>query len=177
MENAAEWVISAGSAGSPAAWMAAWKPCSRSRPVEVSCGPATQAIRRCPSPARWPTASRIPRSLSTDTEGKLNSSDSRLTSTTSRPACAAAASTRLCTVAVASTKPSTCRARISSKTICSRSSSESVLPISATYPSAASRSSRPRTIGGNSGFVRSGMSTPMVCDRRVRSDRATVFGR
>ena len=35
----------------------------------------------------------------------------------------------------------------------------------------------PRTIGGNSGLFRSGMSTPTLCERRVRRLRATVFGR
>ena len=35
----------------------------------------------------------------------------------------------------------------------------------------------PRMIGGKSGLFRSGMSTPMVFERRVRSDRATGLGR
>ncbi len=35
----------------------------------------------------------------------------------------------------------------------------------------------PRTIGGNNGLFRSGMSTPMVFERRVRRLRATGFGR
>src|SRR5579863_4290114 len=59
----------------------------------------------------------------------------------------------------------------------SRLASASVLPSRATYPAAASLSSRPRTIGGNSGLFRSGISTPTVCERRVRRLRATGFGR
>ena len=42
---------------------------------------------------------------------------------------------------------------------------------------AASLSSRPRTIGGNSGLFRSGINTPTVCERRVRRLRATGLGR
>src|ERR1700694_1817611 len=34
----------------------------------------------------------------------------------------------------------------------------------------------PRTTGGNSGLVRSGMSTPTVIDRLVRRPRAMVLG-
>ena len=34
----------------------------------------------------------------------------------------------------------------------------------------------PRTMGGNKGFVRSGMITPTVSDRRVRRLRATGLG-
>ena len=59
----------------------------------------------------------------------------------------------------------------------SRVASASVLPSRATYPAAASLSSRPRTIGGNNGLFRSGISTPTVCERRVRRLRATGFGR
>ena len=35
----------------------------------------------------------------------------------------------------------------------------------------------PRTIGGNSGFVRSGIRTPTVYERFVFSPRAIGFGR
>ena len=47
------------------------------------------------------------------------------------------------------------------------------------HPNPVARSLRTRrshTMGGKSGFVRSGMSTPTVCERRVRRLRATGFG-
>ena len=118
----------------------------------------------------------MPRSLSTDTESRLWSCAIRFISTTGRPARAASASSGSLRCAVASTIPSTWRARICWNTSRSRSPSPSVLPISATYPAAASRSSSARTIGGNSGLVRSGMSTPTVLERRVRRLRATGLG-
>ena len=39
------------------------------------------------------------------------------------------------------------------------------------------RTRRSHTIGGNSGLFRSGISTPTVCERRVRRLRATGLGR
>ncbi len=64
--------------------------------------------------------------------------------------------------AVAAMNPSTWRARIASIWLRSRPGSLSVLTISAVYPASPNRSSMPRMIGGNSGLVRSGMSTPTV---------------
>ena len=71
IENDLAVTISSGSAVRPCASMAAMNPRYRARPVETSCGPAMWAMRVCPSPARWATAIRMPRSLSTETDGRL----------------------------------------------------------------------------------------------------------
>ena len=64
--------------------------------------------------------------------------------------------------AVAITNPSTWRA-IRVCTRCrSRSASPSVDATSVVYPARSSTSSMPLIMGGNSGLVRSGMTTPML---------------
>ena len=78
------------------------------------------------------TAARTPCSLSTATEENGYPWAVRFIRTTGRSASAASARIGLCRVAVASTKPSTCRARIWSKIIRSRVRSASVFPMSAT---------------------------------------------
>ena len=68
--------------------------------------------------------------------------------------------------AVATMSPSTWRDRSDSICASSRAGSLSVLTIKALYPAGASTSSMPRTIGGNSGLVRSGMTSPTVVSAR-----------
>ena len=72
--------------------------------------------------------------------------------------------------------PSTWRER--SDAICtrSRSSSLSVLTMSALKPAPLSTSSIPRTIGGNSGLVMSGSTSPTVPDFDVFRQRAMGLG-
>ena len=112
--------------------MPAWKPRSRAAPVEASCGPAMCPILVCPSAARCATAARTPCSLSTETEENGKSGEVRFISTTGTSAAAASARIGLPAVAVPSTNPSTCLARIWSKTSRSLARSASVLPSRAT---------------------------------------------
>ena len=77
--------------------------------------------------------------------------------------------------AVAITKPSTWRAISASSRCRSRAGSPSVDATSAVYPAESSTRSMPRMMGGNSGFSRSGISTPTVNVRRVFSPRAIGF--
>ena len=92
------------------------------------------------------------------------------------PASSSASWRRWSRRAVAAMIPSTCRARIVCESSSSRSGSLSVLAISGVYPAVSSRSSMPRRIGGKSGLVRSGISTPIVYERLVFSPRAIGLG-
>ena len=111
------------------------------------------------------------------TDGTLPSASRRLTSTIGTPSACSCSSSGCTSVAVAMMKPSTWRERSDSTCDLSRSASLSVLTIQALYPTGLSTCSTPRTIGGNSGLVRSGTIRPIVADRAVFRLRAIGFGR
>jgi hypothetical protein len=79
-------------------------------------------------------------------------------------------------VAVAAMQPSASRVRIVSTAARARSGWLSVFAIRAVKPASARASSMPRTIGGNSGLVRSGSSTAIVNERLVLRLRAIGLG-
>jgi hypothetical protein len=60
--------------------------------------------------------------------------------------------------------------------VASRRGSPSVLAMTSVQPATASASSMPRRIGGKTGFMMSGISTPMVFERRVRRPAANMSG-
>ena len=72
--------------------------------------------------------------------------------------------------------PSTRREVIDSSSERSLTSSLSVLASTSVQPESRNRSSMPRTIGGNNGLVRSGMSMPTVKVRLIFRPRAREFG-
>ncbi len=91
----------------------------------------------------------------------------RLTRTIGTPAAASSSLIPSRRLTVAMISPSTLRASRRRAPIASRAGSLSVLAMIAVN-SPPSASSMPRSMGGNSGLVMSGISTPTVIDRRVR---------
>ena len=89
---------------------------------------------------------------------------------------ASARTVALSRVAEAMTSPSQRRACSSRTATASRSTSLSVSATRQASPAAHSVSSIPRTIGGSTGFVRSGTTTPTIPERRVRRLRAVGSG-
>ena len=109
----------------------------------------------------------MPWASSATTDEKPAWSAVRLTSTTGTPDAASSSVSASRRRTVARIRPSTLRASSRRAPVASRSGSLSVLAMIAVN-SAPSASSMPRSIGGNSGLVMSGIRTPTVIDRRVR---------
>ena len=129
----------------------------------------TCAIRSWPSSRRWATTARTPVASSAATSGSEPAS--RVTSTVGRSGIWAVRT------AEATINPSQRRERSSSISAASRSSSLSVSASRHAIPALHSVSSIPRTIGGRTGLVRSGTTTPATPERRVRRLRAVGSGR
>src|SRR5919202_1526301 len=126
-------------------------------------------MHRWPRPSRCSAAAVTPAASSPATSGRPAPSTSRVTRTVATSPAASAFTVALVRVAEATISPSQRRASSSRITTASRSGSLSVSATRHARPAGQSVSSMPRTIGGRTGVVRAGTTTPTTPERRGRT--------